>query len=248
MTVAAFVVTGVPAWIVGGLAAPGFADLSRRLAGTGRDVASSVAFGVACAALAYPAAGWFTARDPLDPGRRRWLLGALVLAVPGLLGPLVLSFVVLGAFQLPVLRALYDTPVPLALALALLAFPLALVLRVLLEYTREREPLHAARLLVRSASGRVRRAAGRLVWELRSRPRFWIVFLVFAWGYFDMTASKILAPVRMTPVTVILYNEMHYGQNAVLSMKVLVAFGVPLAVLAAAGGARGLVAGLRFRG
>jgi ABC-type Fe3+ transport system permease subunit len=117
--------------------------------------------------------------------------------------------------------------VPLALALALLALPMAIVLIAVLRSTALGEALHSAELLRASASARVRRWGRWLRWDLRTRRRFLAAFLLFCWGYFDLTASAILAPPAMTPVTVRLYNLMHYGQTAVLSAMVCVAFCVP---------------------
>jgi ABC-type Fe3+ transport system permease subunit len=67
------------------------------------------------------------------------------------------------------------------------------------------------------------------------RSRFWVLALLFYWAYFDLTASAILAPPGMTPVTVRLYNLMHYGRTAVLSAMVMVSFAVPVVLAAAAG-------------
>lgn len=83
------------------------------------------------------------------------------------------------------------------------------------------------------------RARG-VLWELEGKGRFWAIFLLFWWGYFDLTASHILAPSRVTPVLVRLYNFMHYGHSEALSAMVCVAFAVPFLVLAAAAGVRRL--------
>ena len=75
----------------------------------GKDIAASLLFAVAGAACAYLAASMWSY------GRKRigWAFAA---CFPGLLGPLVLGLLVLAAFQLPGLRAVYDTPLPLLLA------------------------------------------------------------------------------------------------------------------------------------
>ena len=49
-------------------------------------------------------------------------------------------------------------------------------------------------------------------------------------AYFDMTAGSILAPPRMTPVFVRLYNMMHYGRMAGLSAMVLAAVVAPFLI------------------
>jgi hypothetical protein len=200
----------------------------------GRDIAASLLFAVAAAACAYLAASLW------GYGRKRigWALAA---GFPGLLGPLVLGLLILAVFQLKGLRAVYDTPLPLLLALTLLFLPFALLLRMLLTIYRPVEALHAARLLGKSPSPSVRGHGEAIARFIRTRGRFWVLFLLFTWGYFDLTASSILAPTQLTPVFVRLYNLMHYGQMSVLSAMLCVAICVPLVLLGAAAGVRKLV-------
>lgn len=193
-----------------------------------KDVAASLLFGTSAAALAYLAASGF-----VRPGR--WtiarLLPALVLAFPGMLGGLLLSLLVLSLFQLTFLRPLYDTPVPLMLALTLLLLPFAILLRVLLHAARPGESMHTAVLLGTSDRWGLRRNARQLIWELRTRSRVLVLGLLFSWAYFEVVGSALLAPSGMTPVFVRLYNLMHYGQMAGLSAMVLAAFCAPLVLL-----------------
>jgi len=167
------------------------------------------------------------------PGRRR-LLSAFALSAPGLLGPLVLSLLVLSLFQTPGLRAAYDTPAPLLLAHVFLLLPPAMLLRLLLQRVRPGESLHVAALLRRSDHAAQRGAGRAIIRQLRGNGPFWALFLLFCGAYFDMTAASILAPVRMTPVFVRLYNLMHYGRTALLSVMVCLALAAPLAALALA--------------
>lgn len=201
----------------------------------GKDILASVLFGAGGAVCAYATAGWFVGRAL---GRVR--LGvAFLLCLPGMLGALVLSLVTVWVFQRIGWRGAYDSPLPLVLALSALLFPLALLLRVLLHVFGGGRGLHAAGLMRRAASARVRAWGRRLVWQMRARPRFYVAFLLFFWGYFDLTASAILAPAAMRPVTVLLYNQMHYGQMARLSAMLCAAFAVPFIILLAVEGARG---------
>jgi ABC-type Fe3+ transport system permease subunit len=62
--------------------------------------------------------------------------------------------------------------------------------------------------------------------------------LLFVWAYWDLTASSILAPIGMTPVTVRLYNLMHYGQIAALSAMTCAAFAAPIFIFLLALGTR----------
>lgn len=197
----------------------------------GWDIAAGLGFALVAALLGYLAAGAFI-RSVRRGGSWRWaLLRAFVLCVPGLLGGLLLALAVLAAFQLPGLRSAYDTPLPLAVALGLLLFPYALLLRALLAVSRPAVASHAAALLGVSSSQAVARRSRRMLWELRRRGQFWVGFVLLWWGYFELTASSLLAPSQMTPVLVRLYNFMHYGQTAALSAMVCVACAVPFVVL-----------------
>jgi len=142
----------------------------------------------------------------------------------GLLGPLVLSLAVLSAVQLPGLISLRDTPAPLVFTLGLLLLPMALVLKRVLELTGHRSAWHLATLLQKSPAVR------ELTWRLNTSGKFWALVLLFVWAYWDLTASSILAPIGMAPVTVRLYNLMHYGQIAALSAMTCAAFVAPILV------------------
>jgi ABC-type Fe3+ transport system permease subunit len=150
----------------------------------------------------------------------------------GLLGPLVLSLAVLAAVQLPGLISLRDTPAPLVFTLGLVLLPMALVLKRVLELTRHRSALHLTALMQKS------RAVRELNWRLDMGGEFWALVLLFAWAYWDLTASSILAPIGMTPVTVRLYNLMHYGQIAALSAMTCAAFAAPVMIFLLALGTR----------
>jgi ABC-type Fe3+ transport system permease subunit len=157
----------------------------------------------------------------------------LVAAVfAGLFGSLVLSLTVLVAVQLPGLISLRDTPVPLVFTLGLVLLPMALVLKRVLELTAHRSALHLTTLMQKS------RAVRELTWKLSTSGKFWVMVLLFVWAYWDLTASAILAPIGMTPVTVRLYNLMHYGQIAALSAMTCAAFAAPIFVFLLAFGTR----------
>jgi uncharacterized membrane protein YeaQ/YmgE (transglycosylase-associated protein family) len=177
----------------------------------GGDIAASVVCGVVGAA-----AGWFFSgllgRGPL------LLAGVL----PGLCGALVLALWVLAVFQTWVLRPLYDTPLPLGIALALWLAPMAALLRFFLRWAVPAESVHLARM----AGSRA------LLWRLAVQPRVAALGLLFLLGYFEFTASSILAPTGMTPAFVRLHNLAHYGQTAVLSAMLLAATAAPAMVLA----------------
>jgi ABC-type spermidine/putrescine transport system permease subunit II len=193
---------------------PGISTLVETFA-LGTDLAASATF-----ALGASLAAWFAVRHiSLKPAR------AAVASIPGLLGALVLSLIVLSLFQLPGLRVAYDTFAPLLLALMLLLLPMALLLRWILDATRPGSAVFVAGQL----------GHRELVWRLDGRRRFAAWALLFCWAFFDFTAASILAPVGFTPVFVRLHNLMHYGQTAVLSAMVCAALATPLVVLLVTG-------------
>lgn len=198
-----------------------------------REILASLFFAAGASMVAGLAAFWLGAAAR---GRQigstlcKVILVAAVFA--GLLGPLVLSLTVLAAVQLPGLISLRDTPVPLVFTLGLVLLPMALVLKRVLELTRPRSALHLTALMQKS------RALRELTWRLRTSGKFWAMVLLFVWAYWDLTASAILAPIGMTPVTVRLYNLMHYGQIATLSAMTCAAFSAPILISLLALGTR----------
>jgi len=198
-----------------------------------REIVSSLLFASGATLLASVAVFW------LGRSTNHHCLGTIVgksiLAIGvclGLLGPLLLSLAVLAAVQLPGLISLRDTPVPLVLTLALVLLPLAFVLKRVLKLIGYRSSLHLARLMPKSPPAR------ELKWRLSTSGKFWIVVLLFVWAYWDLTASAILAPIAMTPVTVRLYNLMHYGQIAALSAMTCATFAAPILLFMLALGTR----------
>ena len=108
---------------------------------------------------------------------------------------------------------------------------------------------HAARLLGESPSRRpIRGSAGELLWQMRWRAEFWGVAVLAYWGFFDLTTASLLAPVTIVSAPVMLYNQMHFGKNAILSAAlVLLTVLVPLGVFGATVVARPLVFRLFWR-
>lgn len=239
------VVTVIPLLIVLRGTLDGFGVLIENFA-LGKDIVSSLFFAVPAAGIAYLTAGWFPGRLLSGKAVGTGFLLSVLLSVPGLLGALLLSLVLLWVFQLPGLRAVFDSPVPLIGALTLLILPFAILLRVLLHSLRPGGALHATRLLGDSPDSLRQRRSRKLIWQMKDRGRFWVAFLLFCWAYFDLTASALLAPAGMTPVPVRLYNLMHYGQSTVLSASVCAAFAVPFVLLLFALPVRGLISRLNL--
>jgi len=199
--------------------------------GLGRDLAASLVYAAAGGGLGFLVAGRLLRcrRHGARPSARWALLAAC--AGPGLLGTLFVSLVVLGLFQAPGLRALYDTPLPLTIALAILSLPFAVLLRSAVEAPADKTGVRAAELLAEAPPATLRARGKALLWALRDRGRAWVLFLVFLWAYFDATAGTILAPPAMPTVFGKLYNFMHYGRSSLLSARVAAVVCAPLAVL-----------------
>jgi len=150
-------------------------------------------------------------------GLRPTRLLLVAACIPGLLGALVLALAVQCLFQLPGIRAVYDTPLPLLTGLVLYLFPFAVLLSHALDAGPFDTSSWTARLLKPSPHATVRSKGKELLWRLHYRRQFWLFGLLFFLAYFDVTVSSILAPTGLPSVTSRLYNFMHYGRSAVLS-------------------------------
>jgi len=161
------------------------------------DLLSSFTFALLAAIIAFIAARLAM--------RRR--IVACLCCLPGLLGSLVLGLALLAIFQ-P--TPLYDTIVPLLCAITLFLLPIAMVMSLLLRAGLRSASDHNIDLLAAGDADQ-RRSARRLVWQTRMRRASWTLFLLFYLGFLDLPASALLAPTGMTPVTVRLYNQMHFA-------------------------------------
>jgi ABC-type Fe3+ transport system permease subunit len=193
------------------------------------DLLSSTSFAALSAVIAFVAARL---------AMRRGMIACLC-CLPGLLGSLALGLALLAIFQ-P--TPLYDTIVPLLCAIALFLLPIAVVMSLLLRAGRRGAADHAIDLLARGDAAQ-RRSARRLVWQTRLRRASWTLFLLFYLGFLELPASALLAPTGMTPVTVRLYNQMHFRHSDALSALVIVAMATPVIMLLAAATTRRIVAG-----
>ena len=141
----------VPSLIVGAQAISGVASILENFV-LGKDLAASLCFSIGATACVWPLSGWIV-RSP-NP--------RFAFCLPGLLGALQLSLLILAAFQIPALHAVYDSPLPLLAALILLLLPFAAALRLLLDADRRAPGLHIARLC----------GSGELLWTLDFRRRW----------------------------------------------------------------------------
>ena len=196
----------LPAWFLLGLGLDGFSPWMRDFT-LAREMANSLLLAIVCALLAWLLSAFAQKR------------AALVLAVPGLLGPLLLSLLMLAAVQ-PA-EAVARTMLPLVITLVLLLLPLAFLLRALLRLGTHATALHIAR-----NSG-----AGAAEWTLSRGPAAGAVLLLFGVAYSDFTAGTLLAPPQFTTVFARIFNLMHYGQGSVLSASLFIAVASPLLCL-----------------
>ena len=236
---ACFVVVAIAAVI---LLLPGWVLLRGAVQGAGEFVAqfrlgdelavsfyyASMCTGIVLACLAF--AGARGARSTRQGARRRGLL--ILLSLPGALGGIVIAMLLLRLFSLPPLNALLDTPVPLVLGVSLLLLPPALLLRGLFDSASPATSAHLAHLLAGANDANQRSTGRAILWHLRGRSWLWLGAILFAVAYFELVICVTLAPIGMTPVIVGLYNQMHYGQRALLSAGVVVAMLIPSLVAA----------------
>ena len=174
-----------------------------------RQILNGLALAASATLSVWLLAGWIERRRGW-----RWML-----ALPGLLGPLLCGLMLLAVLQVPPLHLLRDTVFPPVLGLALVLLPFALLLRFGIETTRDRAALHTAR----TSGGR------RAVWQLDGWPRLCAVLMLFCFGYGDFTINSLLAPPQFTSASVRLLNLLHYGRSDALMVMFILAFAVPLA-------------------
>jgi ABC-type Fe3+ transport system permease subunit len=241
--VACGVVTGVPLFRVGRDAVFGITSLFETPQMLD-EIATAVGFGVSSGTLAMLlAAGSRTlaANRPSEWARRCGTAIGIALSVPGLLGSLVVSLGTVWLFQQRPLAALYDTPLPAAVALTLFLLPRAMLLQMLFAALAPTAGVYLARLLSSADEGPRRKMAADLIWRLRWRQQFLAAGMLCIWGYLELTPVAILAPPGLTSAPVRLYNLMHYGRSYIVSALTLVAMLVPPLLLALSFALRRLV-------
>jgi hypothetical protein len=191
-----------------------------------REIGNGLALTLAALVGAWAVAGWMVRR-----GGWRWA-GLL----PGLLGPLLCSLMLLGLVQVAPFSVLRGSVLLPVLGLLLILLPPAALLRFGLESTRDA----AGRLVAREAGAR-----GAL-WQLETWPRLCAQGLLLGFGYGDFTVNSLLAPPSFISAGVRLLNLLHYGRSEVLFTMFAVAFVVP--VVLAVGVAFGMRGWARRRG
>ena len=216
-----FLFVGVlfPAFKIIKSAIPGFLVLLREFWML-KELIASLLFAFTATLLGYIFAFVFSLLWP----RKRLKKLLLLVFIPGVIGILPLSLIVLRIFQLPFLNKLYDSPLPLLTVLTIWCLPFVISLQIIFNAFTGNESIHSARLLLNFS----RQNAMELLWKFKFRGALWIFFFVFTLTYFDLTASAILAPASMTTITARFYNLMHYGESEKLSATVCLSIIVPL--------------------
>lgn len=172
------------------------------------EVANSLMLALVAAISAWMLAGWGLQKR----------IRILLLALPGLLGGLILSLGMLALSQVPPLHWFRSTPLPLVAALILGLMPAALFVRHISDSETRRESVQVARLM----------GNRRILWTLVKRPALWGGALLFLQAYGDFTANSLLAPPSLTSAFARIFNLMHYGQTTILSAMLLITLAAPV--------------------
>ena len=246
LVLAGLIVTcGIPAFLVGGGTVAGLRRVVQDRLQL-RMLLNEIFVGLTYALTAAVAAAWIAA-GMFRAARTSRLAaaGAFAFALPGLCGSLVLSLALIHLLQFPVARFAYKTPLSLTAGLILFLLPRAMALRLLLSSGNSAGPgragQHVATLLNSSSDPAVGERARELSWQLRWRGEFWSAALLSYWVFFDLTLAYLLAPVSIVSAPVMLYNQMHFAKNAILSALVFLTVLVPVLIFMTAAAARRLL-------
>jgi hypothetical protein len=232
----------IPVTLVGSETVRGLAAIAgnrSQLERLSRETVAGVAFALAASWIALRLAEWEFRRGA--PGSRfaKWIVP--VLALPGLFGPLVMSLGLVSILQWSALNVVYRTPVSLVCGLTLHLLPRALLLTALARAVDQSSSRYAALLLGQARDSVRARAADELRWRLGGAARFGILAVLTYWGYLELTVAYLLGPTTIVSVPVLLYNQMHFGKNAVLSAMTFLAVVVPVALFIATAALRPVI-------
>ena len=216
-----------------GSALPGSAVLlnqSTMLAGFVRELSSALGFAF-CGATLTVVTALFLLRN-LIRNRSSFIRGlVLAMLIPGLSGALSVTLCLFLAVQSGPLTSLRTTPFPAVIGMAVFLLPRAVLMLVLFERSSPDAAVFSASTLSQSADGRQMSGGFRVLWQLQDRALFWTFAAVFIWGFYNLTTASLLMPVAIVPLPVRLYNLMHYGQSASLSMQTLLSVVIPFLLM-----------------
>ena len=218
----------VPVVLLGGDLMEGWSIvLQSRRARVLEETSIALAFGAASGAMASVIAAFLLKRGAGERLPTILRVAGAVLLLPGLLGSLVVSLAVLWVFQREPLAFAYNSPLPAVVALVLFLLPRAMLLFLLVTAVTPQHALHSARLLAIAGDHRQRRSGRGLIWHLGLRRHVLAAGVVCIWGYLELLPASILAPADTRSAVVRLYEDMHYGRNAVLSTTALLVMLAP---------------------
>lgn len=154
-------------------------------------------------------------------------LNIAMLSLPGLCGGLTISLGLLHVSTWSVFRPLSATPVWWTLAATVWLLPRALLLHAWLAAHAEPASLHLVSMLRETPHAGQRRWASQQWWQWRVEPQIAAVAVLCYWAYLDLTSASLLDPPGMASVVKRLYNFMHYGHSAAMTMEATVAMLAP---------------------
>ncbi len=156
-------------------------------------------------------------------------LSALV-GFPGLCGALTVSLAVLILAQRPLLIGLYDTPIPWVCALVVWLLPRAWLLQLWLARASSRPAEHLVEMIRNSPEPKQQQSGRDWRWRRQIEPQLAACGVLCYWAYLDVSSAGLLAPTGMPSVIVRLYNFMHFGRSAALSMEAALVMFLPAAL------------------
>ena len=171
-------------------------------------------------------AAWMAARRLISQRCPVWVAAACL--CPGLCGGLTVGLAMLWLSSQPLFAALPPTPIWWVMALVLWLLPRALLLQLWLHRQTEPAALHLVRMLWRSPVVQHRAVGQQWWWRGQIEPQLAASGLLWYWAYLDLTQAVLLAPPGMASIMVRLYNFMHFGHSAAMSMEATLAMLVPL--------------------
>jgi len=151
----------------------------------------------------------------------------LLLFLPGSLGSLSLGVILLGLFQTTPLQWAYDSPVPLVLGEVLFLLPRTWILFWCLNRSVKTSANHQVELLKGSSNANHQQRAAELSWFVSGRYWFLGLCLVGFWSYMELMLKSLLVFPGMAPISLVLYNAMHYGRIGLLGAKLFAALVFP---------------------
>ncbi len=197
-------------------------------------ILTSTGFAVAAAVLSINLSGMMQQASGLgetrSPNPSLFNKVLLLLLIPGLMGSLVLSLLLVAAFQLSLLRPFYDTWLPMLLGQSLMILPRSFALVVIMNQMTERTALHSASLLMSSPRLEIRRRVSSIFWRMTTFRWLLCGLVIAQWCFWDVTTTSILRPIQLEPVVSRLYNEMHYGRTESLMSLTVLSLLIPFAL------------------